>query len=166
MLLALVAFFYFSVSYILQSNLEIKFKRRKTRYQKILERYNEHFKKSGVMFAIGEYGSFIHIHIYNKSSNTKAEILNKLVEKGKQIDQDSIIRIYGDDNRIGGINYGEKNGGGGGHNLGDKIGGQNYRDNSRMGDEEGSKKYNITDNNFNPNNNDEDDELGYKKGMN
>lgn len=35
-----------------------------------------------------------------------------------------------------------------------------------MGDEEGSKKYNITDNNFNLNNDDEDDELGYKKGMN
>jgi hypothetical protein len=35
-----------------------------------------------------------------------------------------------------------------------------------MGDEEGSKKYNITDNNFNPNKDDEDDELGYKKGMN
>ncbi len=53
-------------------------------------------------------------NVYNKSSTTKAEILNKLVEKGKHIDQDSIIRIYGDDN---------------------KIGGPNYRDNSRMGDE-------------------------------
>ena len=58
--------FYLAVSYILQSNLELRFKRRRIRYQKVLDTYNEHkFKKDGVILSIGEYGSFIHVHVYN-----------------------------------------------------------------------------------------------------
>lgn len=40
-------------------------------------------------------------HIYNKASSARPEILNKLVEKGKRIDPESIIKIYGDDAKTG-----------------------------------------------------------------
>lgn len=73
-------------------------------------------------------------HIYNKASSARPEILNKLVEKGKRIDPDSIIKIYGDDAKAG-FREGEAN-----------------------------KKYNITENNFNLSKEDLDDEMGFKKG--
>ena len=38
--------------------------------------------------------------LYSKSSTAKAELLNTLVEKGKKINPDEIIKIYGDSKNI------------------------------------------------------------------
>jgi hypothetical protein len=49
------------------------------------------------------------------------------VEKGKRIDPESIVKIYGDDSK------------------------PNFRDTGKVGEEVVNKKYNITENNFNLN---------------
>jgi hypothetical protein len=38
-------------------------------------------------------------NVYSKASNTRPEMLNKLVEKGKQIDPEAVLKIYGDENK-------------------------------------------------------------------
>ncbi len=42
-------------------------------------------------------------NLYNKASNTRPEMLNKLVEKGKQIDSEAaVLQIYGDETKDSG----------------------------------------------------------------
>lgn len=38
-------------------------------------------------------------NVYNKSSTSRPEMLNKLVEKGKQVDPEAVLKIYGDDKK-------------------------------------------------------------------
>lgn len=38
-------------------------------------------------------------NVYNKASSARPEMLNKLVEKGKQVDPEAILKIYGDDKK-------------------------------------------------------------------
>lgn len=92
-------------------------------------------------------------NLYSKLNPARPEVLNKLVEKGKTIDKENILKIYGDDVKKDGEGWDNQRGDGKGNSFGDNgvNGGKRERGENGKGDfgEKGERKYNITDNHFN-----------------